>query len=267
MSETERAEAEIELTERESAALEAEAVIEWDNCPRCGGYVWWNERGVGRCKHCGETFESRREFKRMCWHLDETTIAQAERLQTTGALPSWSIQTRDFLARCLIKLRRNRQYQRNKQQTRLLMGLPSAGYSRLEVRRKLLPLAQAYLSYMHNKRSSRKQKDDAILFAGYSLMIAKFAHDHPLAQGRPMPTFTAFRELFYRRPPSQFVLSGYFSRRDELQVWLEDAQTKAPYRVRRLVKQALNNKDKAAKEIRIFQQEPDWGKWEFKQMQ
>lgn len=219
-------------------------------CPKCGGYVQWFESRVGQCKNCLKVFESREELRQWC------------------TLPRWSTQTIEFLSARLAKLRRNRQYREDKQRARSLMGLPPDGYGRLEVRRKLPPLAHAYLNYMHNKRSSRRRKDDAILFAGYSLMIAKFAQDHPLAKGRPMPTFMAFRELFYKQPPSQFVLSGYFSKRDELEVWLDDAQTKAPYRIAHLVNQALNSKDtKVVSQIRIFQQEPAWGRWEFKQMQ
>jgi hypothetical protein len=76
------------------------------------------------------------------------------------------------------------------------------------------------------------------------LAVFRFAQNHALDKNHAMPAFIALEELFLRRPRTNYslavALGGVVKHGD---AFMEDAETKTPQPVARLVKSKLRGRD------------------------
>lgn len=171
-----------------------------------------------------------------------------------------------FRAGRLRVLRRSKAYRDDIRRTRAIVGIPPEGYGRREASKKLSPYARAFVDCLQGKRGSYKRRGEAGRWAVLVLFVEMFAREHPLGNRRPMPVIVAFEEIVYRGPRPEFVLRGFFHGTDKPVVLLEDAVTKAPEAIARMVRYRIRGDDnEVVRRIRIFNRVRDSGEWAINQ--
>jgi hypothetical protein len=123
----------------------------------------------------------------------------------------------------IMRLRRQKKYQLDKQRARQRIMKLIEGYGRREAEKRI---------------ESIKPK------AWVVDAVSSFARDHPLDKNHPMPLGVAFEELFYKRPRLGFPLyTGLWGVVKNGNVFLDDGKTRAPQSIARLVKYKLRGDD------------------------
>jgi len=163
-------------------------------------------------------------------------------------------------------LRRKKEFKESKRAFRRTVNIPEKGYNRCEAKKNLAPLAQAYVACEKGVRGSHKFQKEAGAWVFILRQIQKFAHKYPLFKKQPMPFLMAFEELIYSRPrllSMNYLLRGFFRYNTKTVVLMEDAVTRAPEPITRLVYYALRgDKNKFTAQVRIFNREGKSGCWE-----
>ncbi len=163
------------------------------------------------------------------------------------------------------KLRVNPKRQNDIKGYRRILGIPEQGYGRLEAKKQLGPLAQACLELEHNIKGAYKRKAEAGAWLFIVRCAQKLADVYRLRKNYPTPLALAFEDLIYNRPRPQPTLRGYFiiGNENQLDVVLEDAITKAPHAIARVIKYRWRGDDnEVTRQIRIFNRHSSSGEWQ-----
>lgn len=164
------------------------------------------------------------------------------------------------------KMKRKKEYREEIQRIRHMIGIPTEGYSRRIGERVIWQWSQAFLDGVHRKRGSRKRWHEAAYWAFLATRVIEFAKRYPLTARRPMPGMIALEQIVYKRPRIEFVLMGYFEGIDKPIVLFDDALTKTPTAIARVVQyRRRGDNNELVGRVRIFNQHSNWGQWQISQ--